>query len=174
MERREREERKKNVIITKVVVEGTVKQTVAKRMERMGVKGAINRIRELGRGRTERREMTIEVTMGDMEGKREVTREKTKLRGRRERIEEDLTCKERRMQWRLQEIAQRAEKNGRWVKVGYGKVEINGNTFFWDEENEILRDFRGREMEIETEEREEGKRGEPEIERGTEGEVKNA
>ena len=82
----------------------------------------------MGRGRTEGRETTIQVMMGDMEGKGEVMREKTKLRGRRERIEEDLTWKERRMQWRLQAIAKREERRGRWVKVGYGKVTINGNT----------------------------------------------
>ena len=70
------------------------------------------------------------------------------------------------MQWRLQEIAQRAEKSGRWIKVGYGKVTINENTWYWDKENEVLRDFRATEMEIEREEREEGKRGEPEIKRG--------
>ena len=108
--------------------------------------------------------------MGDMEGTEEVMREKTKLRGRRERIEEDLRWKERRMQWRLQEIAQRGKRSGRWVQVGYGKVTINGNTWFRDEEIELLRDCRRREMEMEREEREDGERGEPEIE----GEVKNA
>ena len=45
MERREREERKKNVIIKRVVVKGTVKQTVEKLMGRMGVQGAIEMIR---------------------------------------------------------------------------------------------------------------------------------
>ena len=47
---RERKEREKNGILKRVVVEGTVKQTVEKLMERMGVIGAIEKIRELGRG----------------------------------------------------------------------------------------------------------------------------
>ena len=110
MERREGEERKKNLIIKKVVVEGTVTQTMEKLIESMEVKGATAWIRELRRGRTAERETTIEVRMGDMEGKREVMREKTKLRGRKERIEEDLTWKARRKQWRLQESAWRGEE----------------------------------------------------------------
>ena len=95
-------------------------------MERIGVKGAIERMRELGRGRTEerKRETMMQVRMGDMEGKGVVMNGKTKLRGRRGRFKEDLTWKERRMQWRLQAIAQREERRGRGRK---GKKGEYGN-----------------------------------------------
>lgn len=45
------------------------------------------------------------VRIGNEEQKWEVTKEKKKLEGRRERISEDLSWKERRVRWKLGEIA---------------------------------------------------------------------
>lgn len=51
-------------------------------------------------------------------------RKKSNLKGRRERIVEDWTWKERRMRWKLEEIARREMRKGRRVGIGYGKLKI--------------------------------------------------
>lgn len=67
--------------------------------------------------------------MGSREKKRQVMKNKNKLRGREERIDENLTWKERRIRWKLREMARREGKedrsgglqtNGKWWK------EVNG------------------------------------------------
>lgn len=83
---------------------------------------------------------------------------KSNLRGRenygglRERIMEDWTWKERRMRWRLEEIARKEESAGRKVRIGYGRIRIGNTWWRWDEEEEVLRDEEGRTRE--------GKKGE--------------
>lgn len=46
------------------------------------------------------------------EQRREVMLRKRNLRGRKERVLEDWTWKERRMRWKLEEIARKEESNG--------------------------------------------------------------
>lgn len=46
---------------------------------------------------------------------------------RKERIEEDYTCREKKMMWKLREIARAEEGRGRRVWVGYGKMRIDGD-----------------------------------------------
>lgn len=50
---------------------------------------------------------------------------KYKLRGKKERILEDWTWKERKMRWRLEEIAREEMSVGRKVRVGYGVIKID-------------------------------------------------
>jgi len=50
---------------------------------------------------------------------------KRELKGRKERIMEDWTWKERKMRWRLEEIARREERRGRRVRIGYGRLWID-------------------------------------------------
>jgi len=64
----------------------------------------------------------------------EIWEKKKKLRGRKKRILEDWTWKERRMRWRLEEIAREEERRGRKVWIGYGKIKIEGQWWRWDEE----------------------------------------
>lgn len=42
--------------------------------------------------------------------RRKVMEEKKKLKGRKERITEDFTWKERKMRWRLEQVAREEEK----------------------------------------------------------------
>lgn len=65
---------------------------------------------------------------------------KAKLRGRNERVMEDWTWKER----RLEEIARIEEGKGRKIWRGYGMIRLEGQWWFWDEEEEVLRDGKGR------------------------------
>lgn len=58
--------------------------------------------------RTEEVELVLKkmgVRLAKEEQKREILRKKSMLRGRKERVSEDLTWRERRMKWKLEEIA---------------------------------------------------------------------
>lgn len=72
--------------------------------------------------------------------KREVMRSKGKLKGRKERIEDDLTWEERKMQWRLKGLGEEEEAKGKRAKVRYGKIVIEGLPWFWYEGGEVLSD----------------------------------
>ena len=65
---------------------------------------------------------------------------KRRLRGREERIEEDLTWRERRMMWRLGEMARGEEKEGRRAWVWYGRIWMRGKWWRWDEMKEELKE----------------------------------
>lgn len=67
------------------------------------------------------------------------------IRGRRITIEKDMTWMERKMQWRMREIGQEEGRQGNRARVSYGKIEINGRTWWWEEQRETLRDLRGNE-----------------------------
>lgn len=74
------------------------------------------------------------------EQRREVLERKKNLKGRQKRIVEDLTWKERKMRWRLEDIARIEERRGNRVWVSYGKIRINEQWWRWDEEEEMLKD----------------------------------
>lgn len=52
-------------------------------------------------------------------------RNKKNLKGRKEEIMEDWTWKERKMRWRLKEIAKNEERKGKKVWIEYGKIKID-------------------------------------------------
>lgn len=69
--------------------------------------------------------------------------EKKTLKGRKERIEDDRTWKERRMMWKLGQIAGKESSKGKRVIVRYGKIWIEGKWWRWDEERDRLKDWKG-------------------------------
>lgn len=87
------------------------------------------------------------------------TRKKMLLKGRRERIMEDLRWEERRLRWRLEEFARVEEKKGKRVWVGNRRVKIDGYWWRWDEKEEVLRDGRGNMRGIEQGEGKEEEKG---------------
>jgi len=50
---------------------------------------------------------------------------------------EDWTWKERRMRWKLKEIARKEMSEGRKVWIGYGKIRIGERWWKWDKEEEL-------------------------------------
>lgn len=54
-------------------------------------------------------------------------------------IEKDLTW-ERRVKWILKQVARMELGKGRKVRIGEGRIQIEGVWSFWDEEEEKLRD----------------------------------
>lgn len=71
-------------------------------------------------------------------------RERRRLRERELRIDNDLTWKERKMRWNLEDIARREMGEGKRVWVNYRKIQIEGKWWRWEEEEEILKDNKGR------------------------------
>jgi len=53
----------------------------------------------------------------------------------------------------LRRFAEEERKKGRAVRVGYGKVWLEGIWWFWDEEEELLRDGKGRQRRLSEEEK---------------------
>ena len=134
IEMKEREQKRKNIIIKGVGREGTEMEWAKAVLEVMGVQGRIERVKELGGRGGKREEVMLEVRMGSVEDKREIMKNKGKLRGRKEWIGDDLTWKERKMQWRLREIGEEEGRQGKRVRVSYGRIEIEGKMWFWDEQ----------------------------------------
>jgi hypothetical protein len=61
---------------------------------------------------------------------------KSKLKerkGERMYIDHDLTNEERKTQDKLKEVAREERDRGKRMKIGYRKIQINGEWFIWDE-----------------------------------------
>lgn len=148
VERQEKEKRRRNLIIKKVEIQGTIKETVERIFERIGVQAKVEEAREVGRRGLDGKEGMIEVKMETLEDKAMVMRKKANLKGRNERIEDDLTWKERRMQWLIRERAEEEKGKGKRVIIRYGKLIVNGETWVWDQKREVIRNIMAREGEL--------------------------
>ncbi|KAL6419615.1 hypothetical protein ACFW04_013703 [Cataglyphis niger] len=143
MERREREERRRNVLIKGMEIkEGRRRGAVEELFDSIGIKAEIEEVRKIGGSVEKGREMMV-VRLKNEDQKREVWNKKKLLKGRKERILKDWTWKERRMRWSLERIAKEEEKKGRKVWIGYGKIRIDKKWWRWDEEEEVLKDGNG-------------------------------
>ena len=65
------------------------------------------------------------------------------LRGKQTRIEDDLTWEERKMKWKISEIAVEERKKGNRVWTSYGRIRINEVWWKWDEEEGVLKNWKG-------------------------------
>ena len=157
MEEKEREERRKNIVIRGMEDKGkTVKEGVEELFRIMGIQERIESVKKVGAGGE-----IVVVKLKEQETKRKVMEEKKKLAGRKESIEADLTWRERKMKRKLEAIAEGERKRGERVWVRYSRVMIVGCWWKWDERNEVLRDIKGREWGKEAaREEEQGKPGE--------------
>jgi hypothetical protein len=54
-------------------------------------------------------------------------------------VDDDLTNEERKTQKELKEVAREEIDKGKSVKIGYRKIQINGEWFIWDEREEKLK-----------------------------------
>jgi len=148
LEMKEREERRKNIVIRGLEVrEGRRREAVDEVLGAMGMKAEIEGIWRVGRAGEEGREMVV-VKFGVEKIRNEVLERRRLLRGRKERVMEDWTWEERKMR-NLEEVARREERRGKQVRIGYGRIKIGEQWWKWDEEEEVLRDSRGKEKENE-------------------------
>ena len=144
LEMKEREERRENIIIKGLRKGDTsVEERVRELMGELKTEVEIRGVKIVGRREESKGEMVI-VMLGSIEQKRRVLEKKMVLKGRRERIEEDWTWEERKRQWRLGRIAEEERRSGRRVRLGYGRVWIDGELWRWEDREEKLKDRRGR------------------------------
>ncbi|KAL6418757.1 hypothetical protein ACFW04_011804 [Cataglyphis niger] len=123
MERREKEERRRNILIKEMKVkEG--RRTAEELFDNIGVKEEIEEVRKIGGGVEGGSKMMV-VRLKNEDQRREIWNKKKLLKDRKEKILEDWTWKERKMRWRLEGIAREEEKKGRKIWIGYGKIRID-------------------------------------------------
>lgn len=152
MEMKEREERKNNIVIRNMEEEkGELKERVEKLIEGIGAKVEIEWIRKI-RGREGGRGEMVVARLGNREQKGQVMRRKSELKGRKVRIEDDLTWEERKMRWKITEIAEKERRRGNRVWTGHGKIRINEKWWGWDEKEGCLKDWNGEQRKEEKEE----------------------
>ncbi|XP_067207866.1 golgin subfamily A member 6-like protein 22 [Linepithema humile] len=143
MERKEREERRKNLVIKGIEVkEGRRKEAVEGLIKDIGAEVKIEETWRIAEDRDKRREI-VGIRIENEEKRREIWEKKKTLTGRKERIVEDWTWKERRMRWKLEKRAREEGRKGKNVWVEYGRIRIDGQWWKWDEEEEVLRDGKG-------------------------------
>ncbi|XP_076651322.1 uncharacterized protein LOC143358230 [Halictus rubicundus] len=143
-DRKEREERRNNVVIRGIQTEGEGIEMEVKRVwEVMGMKyEGIKEIKKIGGMGKDGRGLVL-VKLADREQKRKVMRERSKLRGKKERLDDDLTEEERRARWKIEREAEKERRKGRNVQVGYMKMWVNGKLRPWDEIEESWVDEQG-------------------------------
>ncbi|XP_067208522.1 golgin subfamily A member 6-like protein 22 [Linepithema humile] len=152
MERKEREERRKKLVIKGIEVkEGKRKEAVEGLMKDIGAEVKIEETWKIAEDRDKGREI-VGIRIESEEKRREIWEKKKTLRGRKERIVEDWTWKERRMRWKLEERAREEERKGKnvWVRRTGGRVEGGGGEHRIEERRE--RDKKGKREEAEEKE----------------------
>lgn len=159
IEMKEREERKRNLLIRGLrVKEGKRKEAVEEIMRDIGAEVEVEEVKRLGGNGKEGKEV-VWVKLRDERQRREVMEKKRKLMGRKERILEDWTWKERRMRWKLEEVAREETRAGKRVWIRYGGIKISEQWWKWDEMRGVLVDGRGKVREEKKGEKMEGKGG---------------
>lgn len=106
MERKEREDRRKNIVIRGIKSErGEIerKREREKIIREIGVEVEIEEVMGIGAGREGEIGMTV-VRIKKLEQKREIMKNRRKVAEKGVRIEENLTWKERKMRWRIKTI----------------------------------------------------------------------
>ncbi|XP_066590571.1 trichohyalin-like [Prorops nasuta] len=136
-ERKERERRRNNVVIWGMERiggdENEVLEEVEKIMRMIGVEDGVQEVRKIEGGREGGRK-GVEVKLKNREAKRKVMEGKRGLRGRKERVEDDLTWEERRVMAEVRKVAEVERKKGKRVSVGYMKLWIEKEEWRWNEE----------------------------------------
>ncbi|XP_033231563.1 eukaryotic translation initiation factor 5B-like [Belonocnema kinseyi] len=116
----------------------TGEEEVKKLMKDIGTKIRVEGVKRVGKMREGREGMFL-MTLGYEEEKFEVMGEKKLLKGKSERIEEDLIWQERRRKWLIEQRAWAERRKGNKVKIGRDRIWVNGVMRIWDEEIEELR-----------------------------------
>lgn len=103
---------------------GEEKEKLEELMKDIGVEINMEDIKRI-RGRTGGKEMWW-LRLESEEQKRK----KSGLKGRKERIGNDLTVMKRKMKWKLEEVAKEQERQVKRIWIGYGKIKIEGEWWF--------------------------------------------
>ena len=144
LEMREREERRKNIVIRGIKGKrNELEKEVKEILKEVGIEAEVNCKKVIEDGGDGGVRMTV-IGLQELEQKRKVMIERRRLREKGIRIDDDLTWKERKMRWNLEDIARQERGDGKRVRVKYGKIQIEGKWWKWEEDEEILRDNEGK------------------------------
>jgi len=143
MEDRERRERKNNLVIKGLRGKGekNLIESAQKFLEEeFEVKGGVKEVQIAG---GEGRELII-IQMDSWERREEIMRRTKKLGSRKIYIyiyiDNDLTQEEREVQTKLGVVARKERTKRRKTRVGYKRIEIEGQLYIWnEEENRIVK-----------------------------------
>jgi hypothetical protein len=140
MEQREKKERKNNVIITGIgAISVNIERGVEEWLEReIGVKVNVKEAFKINKDKI------MLAKIESWEQKKNILLSKGKLKEKKgERmyilVDDDLTKEERETQKKLRELARAERDRGKRVKIGYRKIQINGDWFRWDKRQEKLK-----------------------------------
>ncbi|XP_053990543.1 golgin subfamily A member 6-like protein 1 [Hylaeus volcanicus] len=143
VEMADRAERRRNIIIRGIRTDrGKEKEAVKEVLKRIGVEVEVESARQVGQIGESGKGMVVPRLQNEIM-KKEVFRKKRDLGRGGERIEENLTQKERRIQRKLREIVEQERRAGGRAIVGYGKICIGNTWWRWSEEEERLREWGG-------------------------------
>lgn len=118
-ERKERGEWKRNILIRGLKEGGEERrrEEIKGIMKKIGVEVRLEGIRKVEAGKAGKGGMTV-VKVDCEEEKKKVMENKWKLKGEELWIDNDLTWEERRVRWRIRQIAREIEMEGKKAKVG--------------------------------------------------------
>jgi hypothetical protein len=138
MEQRGKKERKNNVIITGIGAKsGNIERGMEEWLEReIGVKVNVKEAFKINKDKM------MLAKIESWEQKKNILLNKSKLKEKEDErmyIDDDLTKEERETQKKLRELAIEERNRGKRVKIGYRKIQINGEWFRWDEREEKLK-----------------------------------
>jgi hypothetical protein len=138
MEQREKKERKNNVIITGIGAKsGNIERGMEEWLEReLGVKVNVKEEFKINKDKM------MLAKIESWEQKKNILLNKSKLKEKEDErmyIDDDLTQEERETQKKLRELVREERNRGKRVKIGYRKIQINGEWFRWDEREEKLK-----------------------------------
>ncbi|EFN77435.1 hypothetical protein EAI_11094 [Harpegnathos saltator] len=142
LEMREREERRRNVVIGGLRGrEIEAREKMREIFKEVGIVAEIEEIEEMRRigmekGTEEGRRI---LKISKIEGKKEIMVRRRELREKGIRIDDDLTWKERKMRWRIENIAREERGTGTNVWVKYRRIRIDGKWWRWNEEEDKLK-----------------------------------
>lgn len=122
---KEKEERKNNIVIKGIKKEGWITKEWAEKFikEKIDVEVKVNKCRKSNN--------VLIITLEEEIKKREVMRAKNRLKGEKIFIENDLTWEERKVQEKIYRWVKEERSNGREIKVGYARVNIEGRWIKW-------------------------------------------
>lgn len=133
LEKLEREKRKNNIVITGLELRTDNEQSMVKEIERMvrdkvGIDAQVKSAYQLNN-------KMIIVEVENFDKKLQILKNKHMLKAMEDKniyISSDLTAKEREIQKIIRDRAKEERRNGKQVKSGYQKLEIDGNLWRWN------------------------------------------
>lgn len=140
LERRDKQERRNNIIVTERGWKGNDKETedeIEERMKKLirSITGGEDKITSTRKIRTRNEGINVvEVKLSTFQEKMAIMKNKSKLRGSNTFIDSDLTQKEAEIQRKIRERVREEKKIGNQAYVGYKKICINGVWKPWREE----------------------------------------